>query len=557
MALSGGKHRERAGGGAGEWLLFVLLVGLAFLLVFALAERAGQRERLLEVPTAAPVVPAMALSDRQDWLENGALRFTAGGQPAPTGWQAFAVTEGGAHIYRATGESFLRLECVEETCIAGLWQRLPDLEAGDYLFEADVYLEPGMVGVVSARLGYDGAGGVDPLDPEVQWSERARAQGWQRLHLDVQEDGGAGTAFLVLDVLSPAADCRVAGVRLLGPPGVGRVEITATPSPRPAAAGTDVEFRAAYLSLAGLDLADETELVSLLDGLAAAHLNVVFVQARSDGLAYYDSPLEPAAPAIAAEGGGVRWDPLARAVALGHERGLQVYAWLEALPVWPDGPDAPEPPPGHLLRAGMQRLGEGWQQAEPYLGRILASPAAAPVRAYLASTCADVAKSYGVDGLHLSGLLVTGMDGEAADSALTALLLEAVTQARAERPNLLVSVAAESGPVPDEGEAPVVQGLSPTGAWWSARLVDVVTVEFGAGTPASEPWQGLGGPVLSVLDVRASFTALADAIHAARKSGAVGIVLDDAAALRAAGHSERLAAGPFTRRALVPPALAG
>jgi len=558
VTLGGSRQGKGGASSTGAWLLFGLLVGLAFLLVFTLAERAGQRERLLDVPTAVPMVPAAALSDRQDWLENGALRFGDADRSVPAGWQGFAITDAGARIYRAAGESFLRLECVEETCIAGLWQRLPDLAAGDYLFEADVYLEAGEDGSVSARLGYDGTGGVDPLSPGVRWSARAQGRGWQRLHLEVPEDGGPGTVFLVLDVLSPGADCRVAGVRLLGPPGMLRPPAEAAPTVEAVVSGTDVEYRAAYLSLTGADLTDESELVDRLDGLAAAHLNVVFVQARHDGLAYYDSPLEPPAPGLAVEGGGVRWDPLARAVALGHERGMQVHAWLELLPVWSAAPDAPAPPGSHLLWSGAERLGEDWRQVGTFQGRILASPTSIAVQAYLASLCADLAKRYGVDGLHLSGLVVTGVDEAAADGSLTALLTEVATQARAARPGLALTIATEAVPAAEAGEPADTYSLSPAGAWRVAGLADAVVVRLDADSAGSRSWlDGGGAMVLARLEVRARFADLAQGIYSARKAGAVGVVLDDTDALLAAHHQTRLAEGPFLRPALVPPTPGG
>lgn len=535
--------------GAGAWVLFALLAGLTFLLVVVLAGRAGQEERLLGAPTAAPVVPAAALSDRHDWLTNGALRFADRQQAAPQGWRLFEVAGAGARVYRSSGESYLRLDCADDTCIAGLWQRLDDLASGDYLFEADVYLQPGGAGgAVSARLGYDRSGGVDPTDPGVVWSARARAEGWQRLSLELEDAGGPGTVFLALDALSPGADCRIAGVRLLGPP--GQTPRPFTPEPQAPAPSTtsDVEIRAAYLRLSDIDLTTEQELTALLDGLAQARFNVVYLGVRKDGLAYYDSPLEPAAGALTGEGGvGLHWDPLARAVELGHERGLEVHAWVDLLPVWPAGEGAPEPPVGHMLDVMTARLGQEWLQPLHLDDRLMAAPAHEQVRAYLASLCGDLARRYAIDGMHLSGLAVTSGDEAAAQADLSALLEQVAGQVRGERPGAVVSVLAE----PVEPGADVF-GLAPSGSWRLAGGADVVAVA-GSDDVVAE-WRA-GSPMLTalpVLDGGGTFDSLAEAIASARKSGALGVVIYDAGLLAEAGHWEALAAGPFVRPAEVP-----
>ncbi len=548
--VSGRGRRQGSLSGAGAWVLFVLLTGLTFLLVVVLAGRAGQRELLLEAPTAAPVVPAAALSDRQDWLTNGALRFADRDQAEPQGWRLFEVTGAGARVYRSSGESYLRLDCADDTCIAGLWQRLDDLASGDYLFEADVYLQPGGAGgAVSARLGYDRSGGVDPTDPGVVWSARAQAEGWQRLSLALEEAGGPGTVFLVIDALSPGADCRIAGVRLLGPP--GQTPRPFTPEPEAPAPSTtaDVEIRATYLRLSEIDLTTDQDLTALLDGLAQARLNVVYLEVRKDGLAYYASSIEPPATALRAEGdAGVRWDALARAVELGHERGLQVHAWVELLPVWPAGEGAPAPPDGHMYGVLVERLGEEWLQPGPLGDRLMAAPGHVQVRGYLASLCADLARRYAIDGMHLSGLAVTGGNEAAAQADLSALLEQVTGQVRGERPGAVVSVLVE--PVVPGAD---VFGLAPSGSWRLAGGVDVVVVA-GSGDVVAE-WRA-GSPMLTalpVLDGGGTFDSLAEAIASARKSGALGVVIDDAGLLAEAGHWEALAAGPFARLAELPP----
>ncbi len=533
-------------------MLFVLLTGLTFLLVVVLAGRAEQREMLQEAPTAVPAVPAAALSDRDDWLANGSLRFAAPDQEVPEGWALFDVTGSGARVYRAAGESYLSLDCSADTCIAGLWQRLDDLSAGDYLFEADVFLQPGgSGGSVSARLGYDATGGVDPTAPEVIWSSRAQATGWQRISLGLEGAGGPGTFFLVLDALSPGADCRVAGVRLLGPPGQSPRPTDPVPELPATATATDVEVRAAFLRLSDMDLANDKALAALIDGLAQARFNVLYLEVRKDGLAYYDSPLEPTVEALSVQdGGGLSWDPLARAVELGHERGLQVHAWVELLPVWPASEGTVLPPAGHMIGVLTEWVGDVWLQPSPIDGRLMADPGHERVRTYLVSLCGDLAGRYAIDGMLFTGMAVVGVEEVAAQDALAALLEQVAGQVRGERPGTVISVVAMAA-----GPEGTVHGLRPAGAWQQSGAVDAMLVAADDGADGEGAWRAAppGLSVLPILDGRGSFNHLAAGIVTARKSGALGIVIDDAAELAQAGYWEALAAGPFARPAEVPP----
>ncbi|NPV06516.1 MAG: family 10 glycosylhydrolase [Anaerolineae bacterium] len=574
MSSERGRFRSRGRPRAGSWTLFALLASLAFLLVVALAERSRQAPAEDQRAAVGPIVPAAALSDREDWLTNGQLELQGSGdsEAAPPGWQLFEVTEAGARFFRGPGESFLRLDCGGRTCIAGLWQRLDGLAAGGYYLEADVYLSmaPTASGAAAVRLGYDATGGVDPTSPGVTWSSQARDQGWQRVSLEIEEGGGAGTVFIAFDALSAGADCRLAGARLLGPPGVEPV----TPSPTTEAMGgepavTDVEVRALYVSLAEMDLSDEAQLREVLDRAAAARFNTIYLQVRRLGLAYYDSAVEPVVEVLQGEE-GLRWDPLARACEMAKERGLRLHAWIEVLPVWEASAPVEQQPLGHLYSLFSARFGAEWLQAGSEDGVLYASPSHPQVRTYLAAVCRDLVSRYPVDGLHFTGLEYRShLQGDGTE-ALGLLLEEIGREVRAVCPE--VELSAQIWPVRRDqwGWALAEAGADfgqDAASWAREGRVDVLVPalylaeELGQAERVAalvEDWGLAGGwvPVVPAVDGGLRpFKALAQTIAEARLAGAMGVAVYDSRRLSASGYWGLLASGPFSRPAETPPLL--
>ncbi len=60
-----------------------------------------------------------------------------------------------------------------------------------------------------------------------------------------------------------------------------------------------------------------------------AGYNIVFVQVRGRGYAYYNSEIVPKHPKVAPE-----FDPLGYAVTLGHSLGIEVHAWVNSYILW-------------------------------------------------------------------------------------------------------------------------------------------------------------------------------------------------------------------------------
>ena len=83
--------------------------------------------------------------------------------------------------------------------------------------------------------------------------------------------------------------------------------------------------------------AQKQELCDILDRLAAANFNMVFLQVRMRGDVIYRSSIEPASRTFSGKYGVMPgYDPLAFAVEECHKRGMECHAWFVTFPVGTD-----------------------------------------------------------------------------------------------------------------------------------------------------------------------------------------------------------------------------
>jgi uncharacterized lipoprotein YddW (UPF0748 family) len=164
----------------------------------------------------------------------------------------------------------------------------------------------------------------------------------------------------------------------------------------------DRELRGAWISTvyngtwpsrAGLTpAAAQSELLAIFDGLAAARMNVVFLQVRAESDALYASSLEPWSRFLTGtQGEAPGWDPLAFAVAEGHARGLEIHAWINPYRGLTSSQIAIAP--SHVTKRLPDR-------AVAWGNQVWMDPGAPELRAHLREVVRDIVTRYDVDGLH-------------------------------------------------------------------------------------------------------------------------------------------------------------
>jgi len=133
--------------------------------------------------------------------------------------------------------------------------------------------------------------------------------------------------------------------------------------------------------------------------------NIVFIQVRGRGYAFYNSDIVPKHPKIETE-----FDPLDYAVTLGHALGIEVHAWMNSYILWSS--KTPPENPEHLYHTQ-----KGWTEANihgkmdsqiklsepqsPQWEGVYLSPTHPEVNPYLLSVYSEIINSYNIDGIHL------------------------------------------------------------------------------------------------------------------------------------------------------------
>ena len=165
------------------------------------------------------------------------------------------------------------------------------------------------------------------------------------------------------------------------------------------------------------DIVSPERVKAVVEFADSLRFNVLFVQVRGRGDAYYRSGLVPGPEEYPDIPG--RFDPLECVVRLAHGRGIEVHAWVNVNPVW----SARTPPsnPGHVARAHpgwfmVSRIGLDMAACpvdsvvnQAIEGRYL-SPGIGQVRKHLAQVVREIIRRYSVDGVHLDYARYPGWD---------------------------------------------------------------------------------------------------------------------------------------------------
>ena len=151
--------------------------------------------------------------------------------------------------------------------------------------------------------------------------------------------------------------------------------------------------KAKAASPAGIE-AQKEELRRILDRLQELRINTVLLQTRVRGSVIYPSAIEPWDGCLTGvPGRAPGYDPLAFAIDECHRRGMELHAWMVAIPCFKTAA-ARHMGPRSVLKTHPElcvRHGDSW-----YL-----DPGQPGTAAYLASLCREIAQNYDVDGIHL------------------------------------------------------------------------------------------------------------------------------------------------------------
>jgi uncharacterized lipoprotein YddW (UPF0748 family) len=187
------------------------------------------------------------------------------------------------------------------------------------------------------------------------------------------------------------------------------------PTDRPAA---PAEIRAVWLDRGTIVKAgSEQGLAQVFDRLAAAGFNTVFFETVNAGYPIYPSQVAPEQNPMTK-----RWDPLAAAVKLAHERGMELHAWIWTFAAGNERHNPlvnkPADYPGPLIAAHPDWANYDHRgkmipagQTKPFL-----DPANPEVRSYLLRLIDEIVSRYEVDGLQLDYIRYPFQDPAAGSS---------------------------------------------------------------------------------------------------------------------------------------------
>ena len=132
------------------------------------------------------------------------------------------------------------------------------------------------------------------------------------------------------------------------------------------------------------------ELINILDKYVAANINTVLLQTRVRAATIYPSNIEPWDKCLTGrENGNPNYDPLAFAVEECHKRGLEIHAWIAAMPV------------GSSTSLGCKLMRKKGFNIRNFSTGAYVNPADPKFAKYLGDICVEITKNYDIDGINL------------------------------------------------------------------------------------------------------------------------------------------------------------
>lgn len=138
----------------------------------------------------------------------------------------------------------------------------------------------------------------------------------------------------------------------------------------------------------------QNELSLMLDSLQAMNVNTVLLQTRIRGDVIYPSNIEPFSKVFTGTPGkSPGYDPLAFAIEECHKRGMQLHAWLVAMPLGKES---------HVrLQGGLALSRRSPSLCTRYRGEWYMEPGNPATDSHLLSLVSEIVENYEIDGLHL------------------------------------------------------------------------------------------------------------------------------------------------------------
>jgi len=165
------------------------------------------------------------------------------------------------------------------------------------------------------------------------------------------------------------------------------------------------EFRAFWVDAWGSGYENPTATTTMLDYVQSCNANAVFVEMRKRGDAYYTSSYEPTGTNITPESG---YDCLADIVTKGHDRNLEVHAWVVVNRVWTSQTAPPHTTPDHVFNThpewfSLSSTGSMFSGDDSWL-----DPGHPDVENYHKNVFMEIVQNYDIDGLVLDYIRYPG-----------------------------------------------------------------------------------------------------------------------------------------------------
>ncbi len=170
----------------------------------------------------------------------------------------------------------------------------------------------------------------------------------------------------------------------------------------PVAAQPPAEIRAFWVDAFHAGIRTPQEADQLVADAKRAGVNTLFVQVRRRGDALYRKSVEPPLEDPAYDS---NFDALANIIEVAHRAGIEVHAWINAMPVWRD--ETPPRDPRHVFNQhGLAAQGpERWLTESPagetkFLVGYFLDPGHPAAAEYLNEIYLNIVRNYAVDGIH-------------------------------------------------------------------------------------------------------------------------------------------------------------